>query len=561
MNEPVLSIKDLRVAYGTLEAVSGVSLDVAAGETLAIVGESGCGKSSLAMAVPRLLAEPPATVSAASIRICGEEVAGAPRQTLRHLRGAAVGTIFQDPMTALSPLHRIGAQIAEAVTLHRRVPRAELKALALDWLARVGIADPARVARSYPHELSGGMQQRVMIAMALVNNPRLLIADEPTTALDAITQAQVLDLMRGLVGGDRGLLLVTHDMGVVRRMADRVAVMSAGRIVETATCAALFENPRHPYTQALLAAMPGPGARPRPSCRRSSPPDTPSRPSCRRSPSDCASTAATAISARDLRVWFPVRRGVFARTVGHVKAVDGVTFDLAEGEVLAIVGASGSGKTTLSRALLGLAPVHSGSFSLFGRDPTGGDARERRLLRRSLQVVFQDPFASLNPRHDVLELVTGAMVSQGLATRREAPAEARRLLAEVGLPGDILHRLPHEFSGGQRQRIAIARALALSPRALICDEAVSALDLSIRAQVLNLLLDLRDRHGLSYLFITHDLAAARHVSDRIAVMQAGRFVECGPAEAILDNPASPYTRALLDAGSLWRRPAPRTPPP
>lgn len=549
----ILSVKDLKVFYGSLEAVKGVSLEIAAGETLAIVGESGCGKSSLALAIPRLLAEPPATVRAESVRICGQEVAGAERAALRPLRGCVVGTVFQDPMTALSPLHRIGRQIAEAVTLHRKATRQELDAITHDWLKRVGISDPARVARSYPHELSGGMQQRVMIAMAMVNNPSLLIADEPTTALDAITQAQVLDLMRGLVGKERALLLVTHDMGVVRRMATRVAVMHDGEIVETAPREELFENPRHPYTRELLAAMPPKRSPLRPLSGETLPTSVRQAPLVQnaacpdsRAPSRIPASPP-ALVAQDLRVWFPVRGGLFSRTVSHVKAVDGVSFTLQEGEVLSIVGESGSGKTTLTRAILGLAPLHSGSFRLFGQDPSAAGAAERRAMRRSLQVVFQDPFASLNPRHTVLELVTGAMVAQGLVSRREAPAEARRLLAEAGLPGDILDRLPHEFSGGQRQRIAIARAMALSPRTVICDEAVSALDLSIRAHILRLLLDLRDRHGLSYLFITHDLAVARMISNRIAVMHGGRFVEEGPAEDVLDNPQSDYTRALLAA--------------
>jgi len=593
----VLSVKNLHVSYGGVEAVSGVSLDIREGEILALVGESGCGKSSLAMAVPRLLAEPPAEVAAESVRICGEEVAGCvadARPVLRRLRGGAVGTIFQDPMTALSPLHRIGRQISEAVLLHRRATRRELDGIVRDWLARVGIGDPGRVARAYPHELSGGMQQRVMIAMALVNNPRLLIADEPTTALDAVTQAQVLGLMRGLMDGGRAMLLVTHDMGVVRRMATRVAVMYAGQIVETASRDELFSNPRHPYTQALLASLPTrevrgrrlpviegfvptpaecaamPGCRFRPRC--------PYRGECAGETVECSRprpnadeggrprpnpdgigrthpegagrghpSADAAIVARDIRVWYPVRGGLFSRTTGWVKAVDGVSFTLAQGETLAIVGESGSGKTTISRALLGLAPLHSGSVALFGADPSTVGAAGRKALRRSLQVVFQDPFASLNPRHTVLELVTGAMVEQGLATRGEAPAEARRLLAEVGLPGDILDRLPHEFSGGQRQRIAIARAMALSPRAVICDEAVSALDLSVRAQVLNLLLDLRDRRGLSYLFITHDLAVARHIADRIAVMNSGRIIEEGTPDEVLDHPRDPYTRRLVES--------------
>lgn len=606
----VLSVSDLHVSYGALEAVSGASFSISAGQTLAVVGESGCGKSSLAMAVPRLLAEPPAVVRAESVRFCGEETAGLRREDLRRFRGLAVGTIFQDPMTALSPLHRIGSQIAEAVLLHRRVARSELEALVGQWLARVGIHDVDRVARAYPHELSGGMQQRVMIAMALVNSPRLLIADEPTTALDAVTQARILDLMRDLSDGERAMLLVTHDMGVVRRLATHVAVMYAGKIVETAPKDELFANPRHPYTRALLSSMPSfsakgrrlpsiegfvptpeecaqmRGCRFRPRCPHRSAcdgDDTPleaapgvlcrcalaaqrgaapiascpaassAAPECGRAAirpparDDAAAPEAPAIEAHDVRVWFPIRQGIFARTAGHVKAVDGVTFSLARGEVVSIVGESGSGKSTLSRALLGLEPLHSGEFRLFGENPATATRTRRKILRRDLQVVFQDPFASLNPRHTILELVAGAMVAQGMISRREAPAEARRLLAEVGLPGDILDRYPHSFSGGQRQRVAIARALALSPRAIICDEAVSALDLSVRAQILNLLLDLRDRHGLSYLFITHDIGVAYHVADRIAVMKAGRFVEFGPAGDVLRNPQDDYTRALLDA--------------
>lgn len=596
---PTLSVRNLHVSYNGLEAVSGVSLDVAPGETLAIVGESGCGKSTLALAVPRLLAEPPASIRADSIKLCGHELAGAPTSVLRPLRGETVGTIFQDPMTSLSPLHRIGRQIAEAVSLHRRATRNELNSLVISWLERVGIADPIRVARAFPHELSGGMQQRIMIAMALVNNPSLLIADEPTTALDAVTQSQILDLMRCLLDGGRSLLLVTHDMGVVRKMASRVAVMYAGQIIEMAECSELFANPRHPYTRALLAAMPSKetyghrlpaiegsvptlaecasmqGCRFRPRClfrnHCSSPTtfctmadsqrpqsivvESPSLPASavaspsRKSsqfPSSTPPNLAPALDVCNAKVWFPVRNSFFGRTTGYVKAVDGVSFSLSAGETLAIVGESGSGKTTLSRAILGLETLHSGSIRIFGEDFSQAGRACRRALRRSIQVVFQDPFSSLNPRHSVLDLVTSAMVSQGLITRREAPAEARRLLAEVGLPGDILYRLPFEFSGGQRQRIAIARALSLSPRIVVCDEAVSALDLSIQAQVLNLLLDLKERHGLSYLFITHNLSVARHVADTIAVMRTGRFVEFGPANTILENPSSDYTRILLN---------------
>lgn len=519
----ILSVRGLKVSYGSVAAVVGADFEIWPGETLALVGESGSGKSSAAMAVPRLLAEPPARIEAESIRLCGRELAGLDRAALRPLRGAEIGVVFQDPMTALSPLHRIGSQIEEAVLLHRKAGRSELKELVRWWLERVGIREPERVARAYPHELSGGMQQRVMIAMALVNNPRLLIADEPTTALDAITQSKVLDLMKGLVGKDRAMLLVTHDMGVVRKMADRVAVMHEGSIVETAPCKEIFERPSHPYTKMLMKWCREPvirhaGEAPTMSTREHS--ETP------------------AIAAEGVRVWYGG---------GEVKAVDGVSFRLAQGETLAIVGESGSGKTTLSRALLGLAPLHSGSIDLFGKDPAAASATERRALRRRLQVVFQDPFASLNPRHTVLELVTGAMTAQKLCSRREAPTECRRLLAEVGLPGDILDRHPHAFSGGQRQRIAIARALSLSPDAVICDEAVSALDVSVRAQVLDLLLGLRDRRGLAYLFITHDIGVAGRMADRVAVMHCGRFVETGDAQSVLRNPQSPYTRELLAA--------------
>ncbi|MDD5706968.1 MAG: dipeptide ABC transporter ATP-binding protein [Kiritimatiellae bacterium] len=594
----LLTIRDLHVSFdteeGVVQAVDGVSLRLDRGEVLGLVGESGCGKSALAMSVPRLLPMPPARIAAAGIALDGTELTTLSPGALRGLRGRRIGVVFQEPMTALSPLHRVGAQIEEAIRLHRRLSRARTRALMLEWLERVGIPNPAQRAQAWPHELSGGMQQRIMIAMALVHDPDLVIADEPTTALDVLLQAQVLELMRRLRREQSGLLLITHDMGVIRQMATRVAVMYAGEIVEEAPAAALFAAPLHPYTQALLAAMPSSSTRGR--ALRTIPGQVPSALAwpggCRfrercpyaaarcgehpglqdvgggRSVRCCVVNAPRAtrdaqpaaretrpavvagpplLEVRDLRTWYPVRRGVLARTVDQVRAVDGISLTLRAGETLGVVGASGCGKTTLARTILRLERPRGGAVLVDGQDVLKLRGAALKAYRRAVQVIFQDPFASLNPRHTVLDLVTEGMLAHSLTTPATRRADASRLLVDVGLDAGMLDRYPHAFSGGQRQRIAIARALSLSPRLLICDEAVSALDLSVRAQILNLLAELRDRYGLAYLFITHDLGVVRHLADRIVVMLQGRIVEEGPTVEVLAAPRHDYTRQLLAA--------------
>ena len=605
--EAALRIEDLRVSFdtaqGELRAVDGVSLSLAPGETLGLVGESGCGKSVTAMSVLRLVPSPPGRLVSGRILFDGRDLATLPLRELRKIRGAAVGMVFQDPMTALSPLHRIGDQLLEALRLHRPVSRKEGLALAAEWLARCGIPDPERCLREYPFRLSGGMQQRVMIASVLMTRPRLVIADEPTTALDVTVQAQVLDLMRNARDKETALLLITHNMAVVRRTCSRVAVMYAGRIVESGPVEEVFAHPRHPYTAALLAAMPSrhapgerlpaiPGTLPSPlalptGCRFA--------PRCNRANAECTMhNAECAMSGaggesrsgepprlgedasphREPHVWDclhplpkaaepsatpaarrePVRRAepgapvLAARSLvkvfPRVTAVSEVSLELRAGETLALVGESGSGKTTLARMLAGLEVPTAGEILLDGAPLP---FRRTFAQRRALQVVFQDPYSSLNPRHSIADLLTEGPVAHGLLARRDRAAFAREWLERVGLPPEAAGRYPHEFSGGQLQRVSIARALALRPRVLLCDEPVSALDVSVQAQILNLLADLKAQYGPAVLFITHDLGVVRSVADRILVLHRGRAVEEGPAARILSDPRDPYTRELLAA--------------
>ena len=615
--EAALRIENLRISFdtaqGELRAVDGVSLSLAPGETLGLVGESGCGKSVTAMSVLRLVPSPPGRVVSGRILFDGRDLATLPLRELRKIRGAAVGMVFQDPMTALSPLHRIGDQLLEALRLHRPVSRKEGLALAAEWLARCGIPDPERCLREYPFRLSGGMQQRVMIASVLMTRPRLVIADEPTTALDVTVQAQVLDLMRNARDKETALLLITHNMAVVRRTCSRVAVMYAGRIVESGPVEEVFAHPRHPYTAALLAAMPSrhapgerlpaipgtlpsplalpPGCRFAPRCARATPEcraecpaagnaahawsclhplDTPGKyagPQNERSPISARGEASpdrvseTAPGARGEaspdRVSEAVRsvaghtcpapilaaRGLTKR-FPRVTAVDSVSLELRAGETLAVVGESGSGKTTLARMLAGLEVPTSGDILLDGAPLP---FRRSFVQRRAIQVVFQDPYSSLNPRHSVADLLTEGPIAHGLVARRDRAAFAREWLARVGLPPEAAARFPHEFSGGQLQRVSIARALALRPRVLLCDEPVSALDVSVQAQILNLLADLKAQYGPAVLFITHDLGVVRSIADRILVLHRGRAVEEGPAAEVLAAPRDPYTRELLAA--------------
>ncbi|HKM61746.1 MAG TPA: ABC transporter ATP-binding protein [Acidisphaera sp.] len=518
----LLTIDDLSVAFGVNRVVDGVSFTLGRGETLALVGESGSGKTLTALSVLQLL--PPGADCTGRVMLDGTAVIGAPPARLRDLRGGVAGMIFQEPMTSLNPLTRIGRQVSEAIFLHRPMPKAKLRQAAAEALAQAGFADSESRLDALPHQLSGGQRQRVMIAMALANNPALLIADEPTTALDVTIQAQILETLAAL-RRERGLalLLISHDLHIVRRYADRVCVMKNGRVVETGAVSRVFDNPQHSYTRKLLAAEPkGP-------------------------PAPLPDDSPVLLRAEDVRVHFPVRRGLLRRTVAHVRAVDGVGFDIHAGETVGLVGESGSGKTTMALASLRLAP-YAGRIDFQGRPLDSIPKREMRALRARMQIVFQDPFGSLSPRMPVGEIVAEGLTvhARGMARslRRARVADA---LSEVGLPLDAADRYPHEFSGGQRQRIAIARAMVLQPRYVVLDEPTSALDMSVQAQIVALLRKLQRSHGLGYLFISHDLRVVRALAHRIVVLRAGRVVEAGPAEQILTRPEQAYTKALIAA--------------
>ena len=523
----LLDVEDLAVHFDSggrvVEAVRGVSFQIARGETLALVGESGSGKSVTALSVLQLLPYPAARHPSGRIRFEGQDLVGAPESQLAKIRGDRIAMIFQEPMTSLNPLHRVEKQINEVLLLHNQMTPAAARARTLELLARVGIPDPEQRLASFPHELSGGQRQRVMIAMALANEPDLLIADEPTTALDVTIQAQILALLRELKANSQmSLLLITHDLGVVRKMADRVCVMNGGHIVEQGAVREIFENPQHPYTRHLIAAEP------------------------RGEPAEPAADAPVLMRGRDVRVWFPVKKGVLRRTVSHIKAVDGVSLAIREGETFGVVGESGSGKTTLGMALLRL-ERSQGEVEFLGKSIQGLRFSETRPLRRSMQIVFQDPFASLSPR-----LPVGRIIEEGLRIHEpgDAAAHERRVadvLEEVGLDPASRHRYPHEFSGGQRQRLAIARAIVLRPRFVVLDEPTSALDVSVQAQIVELLRELQRRHELAYLFISHDLRVVRAMSHQIIVMRGGKVVEQGPAAELFAAPREAYTRALFAA--------------
>ncbi|MGH7112464.1 MAG: ABC transporter ATP-binding protein, partial [Stellaceae bacterium] len=507
-------------------AVRDLSFDLDRGETLALVGESGSGKSVTALSLMQLLPYPGAMHGAgSSIRLAGEdELIGAPPAVLRRVRGGRMAMIFQEPMTSLNPLHTLERQIAETLTVHKRLGAAAARRRTVELLRLVGLPDAERRLSAYPHQLSGGQRQRVMIAMAIANDPDLLIADEPTTALDVTIQAHILQLLKDLKERlGMALLLITHDLSIVRKMAERVLVMTEGRVVERGTAAELFARPRHPYTRRLLAATP----------------------TGRAAPADPA--ALPIAEADDLKVWFPIRRGGLRRVKGYLKAVDGVSLTVRAGTTLGVVGESGSGKTTLGLALLRLTAAE-GRIRFAGRDISALAERQLRPLRREMQVVFQDPFSSLSPRLSVAQIVAEGVRVHRLA---ETAAEQRRLveeaLAEVGLDPAAADRYPHEFSGGQRQRIAIARALVLKPRFVVLDEPTSALDMSVQAQIVDLLRALQARHGLAYLFISHDLRVVRALAHEILVMKDGRIVEAGSAERIVGAPEHPYTRELMSA--------------
>ncbi len=525
----LLRIEKLSVTFGMargdVEAVRNVSLNVGKGETVALVGESGSGKSVTALSVLQLLPYPPARHSdESSIRFRGEELVGASGETLRRVRGGEISMIFQEPISSLNPLHTVEKQVNEILMLHKGLSRAAARRRTLELLELVGIREAARRLDAYPHQLSGGQRQRVMIAMALANEPDLLIADEPTTALDVTIQAQVLELLRKLQASmHMAMLLITHDLGIVRKMAERVYVMTNGEVVEQGRTDTVFERSQHPYTQRLLEAEPK--GRPVP------PPPN----------------ATTVMAGRDIKVWFPIKQGVLRRTVDYVKAVDGISVELREGHTVGVVGESGSGKTTLGLALLKLEKSR-GSIRFGSRELQAARTKELRPLRREMQIVFQDPFGSLSPRLSVGQIVEEGLLVHGIGgTERERAALIVDALAEVGLDAETRHRYPHEFSGGQRQRIAIARAMVLRPRFVVLDEPTSALDMSVQAQIVDLLRDLQARHHLAYLFISHDLKVVRALSDELIVMRDGQVVEHGPADRIFNAPREPYTRALMAA--------------
>ena len=528
MAETLLTADNLSVCFGSgereIRAVRNISFEIGRGETLALVGESGSGKSVSALSILQLLPYPLARHPGGSIRFAGEELIGGPEVALRGVRGNRIAMIFQEPMTSLNPLHTIEKQIGEILKVHKGLGRAEARSRIVDLLNQVGLPEAESRLQAYPHQLSGGQRQRVMIAMALANDPELLIADEPTTALDVTIQAQILKLLKDLQR-ERGMsiLLITHDIGIVRKVSDRVAVMTEGEIVETGPTAEIFDNPRHDYTRHLLAAEP------------------------KGNPAVADGKASAVMEADDLKVWFPVKRGVLRRVVGHIKAVDGVSVVVREGQTLGVVGESGSGKTTLAMGLLRL-ERSVGPIRFRGNDISGMGWSEIRPLRREMQIVFQDPFSSLSPRFSVGQIIEEGLVVHGMAgdydERRTVIAGA---LAEVGLDPEAQDRYPHEFSGGQRQRIAIARAIALKPRFIVLDEPTSALDMSIQAQIVDLLRELQERHGLAYLFISHDLKVVRALADEVIVMRHGRVVEQGSSRRIFESPAEPYTRALIAA--------------
>jgi microcin C transport system ATP-binding protein len=524
----LIDVKDLSVDFRSGEsathAVKRVSFDIGEAETVALVGESGSGKTVTALSILRLLPYPSAVHPSGEILFKSENLLALSPPALRHIRGNKISMIFQEPMTSLNPLHTIERQIAEVLKIHRGMSDRAARERVLDLLEKVGIDDPKGRLASYPHQLSGGQRQRVMIAMALANEPDLLIADEPTTALDVTIQAQILELLSKLKAEfNMAMLLITHDLGIVRKMADRVCVMNNGEIVERGATADIFAAPKHPYTKHLIESEPKgqpPAANPR---------------------------AKTILEAKDLRVWFPIKRGFLRHVVGHIKAVDGIDLAVKEGQTLGVVGESGSGKTTLGFALLRLISSE-GPIVYLGNRIDSYDSKRMRPLRRDMQIVFQDPYGSLSPRLSVGQIIEEGLVIQNPSlTRSERMERVGRALKEVGLDPKWRDRYPHEFSGGQRQRIAIARALVLEPKFLILDEPTSALDVSVQAQIVDLLRELQRRHKLAYLFISHDLKVVRALANSIIVLRHGKVVEQGPARTVFAKPKTDYTKALLAA--------------
>ncbi len=528
IGDALLSVRDLSVAFrqGGREtlAVDRVSFDIKKGETVALVGESGSGKSVTALSVMKLLPYPSAHHPTGAIWFKGQELLELPQSEMRHVRGNDITVIFQEPMTSLNPLHTIEKQIREILLLHQGLTGAAARKRIIDLLTQVGIPEPETRLASYPHQLSGGQRQRIMIAMALANEPDLLIADEPTTALDVTVQAQILALLKDLQRRmGMAMLFITHDLGIVRKLADRLCVMKEGKIVERGPVEGVFKAPEHPYTRALLAAEPKPD------------------------PAPVQRDAPMMVETKDLRVWFPIKRGVLRKVVGHIKAVDGVNVAIRQGETLGIVGESGSGKTTLGLAILRLISSQ-GPIAFLGKEISGLKFRQMRPFRHHMQIVFQDPYGSLSPRMSVSDIIEeGLWVHHPKLSAREREERVVRALRDVGLDPDTRFRYPHEFSGGQRQRVAVARAVVLEPNFVVLDEPTSALDMLIQAQIVDLLRDLQKRHNLTYLFISHDLRVVAALASSLIVMRHGKVVEEGPAAELFARPKSDYTRALFAA--------------
>ncbi|NNK65788.1 MAG: ABC transporter ATP-binding protein [Rhodobacteraceae bacterium] len=525
MSDALLTVSGLSVGFrqdgAETLAVKGVSFEVGRGETVALVGESGSGKSVTALSTVSLLGD--SARIAGSITYNGEEMVGANEARLRDVRGNDISFIFQEPMTSLNPLHTLEKQLVESIALHQGLVGDAARARVLELLHKVGIQDPESRLGAYPHQLSGGQRQRVMIAMALANGPDLLIADEPTTALDVTIQAQILALLADLKEAEgMSMLFITHDLGIVRKIADRVCVMKDGEIVETGPTSEIFANPQHPYTIKLLSA------------------ETAGLP-------DPVPTEAEEIASTDrLRIWFPIQSGLLKRTVGHVKAVNAASLSVRAGETVGIVGESGSGKTTLALAIMRLISS-DGPVVFLGQDIQGWRSRQLRPLRRDMQIVFQDPYGSLSPRMSIEEIIAEGLSVHGTEAGRHEREMVAEIMTEVGLDPTTMHRYPHEFSGGQRQRIAIARAMILRPRLLVLDEPTSALDMTVQVQIVELLRELQRRHQLAYLFISHDLKVVRALAHKVMVMKRGDIVEEGPADQIFDAPKEAYTRELMAA--------------
>ncbi len=524
----LLDIKNLAVRFnledGPIEAVRGIDLHISKGETVAVVGESGSGKSVTALSVLKLLPYPRAEHPHGEIIFNGEDLLKVNESKLRGIRGNKISMIFQEPMTSLNPLHTIEKQVAETLILHQGMSKTKARERVLELLRLVQILSPEERLNSYPHQLSGGQRQRVMIAMALANNPDLLIADEPTTALDVTIQAQILTLLQDLQKKlGMAIMLITHDLTIVKNVADRVYVMTQGKVVEEGDTKTIFKNPQHSYTQKLLSAEP------------------------KGNPTPSDKTIPAIVKADNLKVWFPIQRGVFKRTVGHIKAVDGVTIEVREGETLGVVGESGSGKTTLGFALLKLVSSQ-GMIQFDTKEIQSLSRNDMRPLRREMQIVFQDPFSSLSPRLSIFQIIEEGLLVHGIGETFE---ERRQLVAnamhEVGLDPHRMDQFPHEFSGGQRQRIAIARAIILKPRLIVLDEPTSALDMTIQAQIVDLLQKLQHEHKLAYVFISHDLRVVRALANEIIVMKDGHILEHGPAKQIFETPQNDYTKALIAA--------------